>query len=111
MEVTPGGSAEPIDVELSIGGLPLGVPCPPNCTTQSYAVPGAGTIRVRAAELRALGEDKARAYRATRIGATADGVVSGRMAGRVDVLTEDYLSVYIPVEHWEGAPRFPVKVA
>ena len=43
-------ATEPIDVELSIGGLPLGVPCPPNCTTASYAVPGAGTIRVRASE-------------------------------------------------------------
>ena len=43
-------ATEPIDVELSIGGLPLGVPCPPNCTTQTYAVPGAGTIRVRASE-------------------------------------------------------------
>ncbi len=30
-------ATEPIDVELSIGGLPLGVPCPPNCTTASYA--------------------------------------------------------------------------
>ena len=70
----------------------------------------ASAIRVRAAELRTLGEDKARAYRASRIGAMADGVASGRVAGRVDVLTEDYLSVYIPVEHWDGAPRFPVKV-
>ena len=70
-----------------------------------------GAIRVRAAELRTLGDDKARAYRASRVGAMADGVASGRVAGRVDVLTEDYLSVYIPVEHWDGAPRFPVKVA
>jgi threonylcarbamoyladenosine tRNA methylthiotransferase MtaB len=70
-----------------------------------------GGIRVRAAELRTLGEEKARAYRASRAGALADGVASGRMAGRLDVLTEDYLSVYIPVEHWDGAPRFPVKVA
>jgi hypothetical protein len=41
---------EPIVVELSIGGLPLGLPCPPNCTSQTYAVPGAGTIRVRASD-------------------------------------------------------------
>jgi hypothetical protein len=41
----------------------------------------------------------------------ADGVASGRMAGRLDVLTEDYLSVYVPVEEWDGRPRFPVKVA
>jgi hypothetical protein len=66
---------------------------------------------MRAAELRTLGEEKSRAYRARRVGATADGVASGRMAGRVDVLTEDYLSVYIPVEQWDGSPRFPVTVA
>jgi threonylcarbamoyladenosine tRNA methylthiotransferase MtaB len=70
-----------------------------------------GAVRVRAAELRALGEDKARAYRAGRAGATADGVASGRIAGRVDVLTEDYLSVALPVERWDGRPRFPVTIA
>ena len=70
-----------------------------------------GVVRVRAAELRTLGEEKSLAYRGCRAGATADGVASGRMAGRVDVLTEDYLSVYIPVEQWDGRARFPVKVA
>ena len=74
------------------------------------AVPS-GAIRVRAAEVRMLGEEKAQAHRAARVGAIADGVASGRMAGRVDVLTEDYLSVYVPVEQWDGSPRFPVKVA
>lgn len=86
-------------------------PRPDTAATRLPQAAPAGTIRVRAAELRTLGGDKAQAYRARRVGATADGVVSGRMAGRVDVLTEDYLSVYIPVEHWDGAPRFPVKVA
>ena len=70
----------------------------------------AGAVRARAAELRALGEDKALAYRATRAGITADGVASGRIAGRVDVLTEDYLSVALPVERWDGRPRFPVTI-
>jgi threonylcarbamoyladenosine tRNA methylthiotransferase MtaB len=70
-----------------------------------------GAVRVRAAELRTLGEEKSLAYRGRRVGATADGVASGRMAGRVDVLTEDYLSVYVPVEEWDGRPRFPVMVA
>jgi hypothetical protein len=41
-------STDPVDVTLSIGGLPLAVPCPPNCTTETYRVPGAGTIEVRA---------------------------------------------------------------
>ena len=67
-------------------------------------------IRERARELRALGDAKARAYRARRVGQRADGVVSGRLAGRVDVLTEDYLSVYLPVEQWDGRPRLEVMV-
>jgi hypothetical protein len=67
-------------------------------------------IRERAAELRALGKAKAVAHRAARRGAAADGVASGRAGGRVDVLTEDYLSVYVPVERWDGARRFPVTV-
>jgi threonylcarbamoyladenosine tRNA methylthiotransferase MtaB len=67
-------------------------------------------IRERAGELRALGEAKARAHRTRRAGQWADGVVSGRLAGRVDVLTEDYLSVYLPSERWDGRPRFEVMV-
>ena len=67
-------------------------------------------IRARAGELRQLGEAKAAAYRARRVGQRADGVVSGRLAGRVDVLTEDYLSVYLPSDRWDGRPRFEVMV-
>jgi threonylcarbamoyladenosine tRNA methylthiotransferase MtaB len=67
-------------------------------------------IRARARALRQLGEAKARAYRARRVGQRADGVVSGRLAGRVDVLTEDYLSVYLPSDRWDGRPRFEVMV-
>jgi hypothetical protein len=43
-------STDPIDVMLFIEGLPLGLPCPPNCTSQTYALPGAGTRRVLASD-------------------------------------------------------------
>jgi hypothetical protein len=42
--------ADPIDVSLSVRGLPLGAPCPPNCTEKMYRVPGHGTIRVLASD-------------------------------------------------------------
>jgi threonylcarbamoyladenosine tRNA methylthiotransferase MtaB len=64
----------------------------------------------RARELRALGEAKARVYRAARLGQSADGVVTGRGAGKVEVLTQDYLSVYLPVAEWDGRSRFEVTV-
>ncbi|HEV8304744.1 MAG TPA: MiaB/RimO family radical SAM methylthiotransferase [Gemmatimonadales bacterium] len=67
-------------------------------------------IRERAHELRDLGEAKARAYRARRVGQGADGVVSGRLGGKVDVLTEDYLSVYLPTDRWDGRPRLAITV-
>ncbi|PYP32159.1 MAG: hypothetical protein DMD49_06590 [Gemmatimonadetes bacterium] len=68
-------------------------------------------IRERAAELRALGEERAALHRAHRTGAVADGVASGRHGGKLEVLTEDYLSVYVPSEPWDGRPRFPVTIA
>jgi threonylcarbamoyladenosine tRNA methylthiotransferase MtaB len=71
---------------------------------------GPAVIAVRARELRELGEAKARAYRAGRVGQQADGVVSGRAGGRVEVLTEDYLSVYLPTDRWDGRPRFDLIV-
>jgi len=64
----------------------------------------------RARELRELGERKALAYREAQRGRRADGVVSGRAAGRVEVVTEDYLSVYLPVDRWDGRPRCEVTV-
>jgi len=67
-------------------------------------------IRERARQLRELGESKATAYRATRAGQAADGVVSGRQGGRVEVLTQDYLSVYVRSEEWSGRPRFEVVI-
>jgi threonylcarbamoyladenosine tRNA methylthiotransferase MtaB len=69
-----------------------------------------GVVRERARELRELGEAKARAHRARRVGQAADGVVCGRRAGTVEVLTEDYLSVYLPIAAWDGRPRFEVTV-
>ena len=68
------------------------------------------TARERARELRALGDAKAAAYRAARHGGRADGVVCGRANGRVDVLTEDYLSVYLSSQAWDGRPRLDVTV-
>lgn len=70
----------------------------------------APVITRRARELRDLGEHKAAAHRRRRTGCTADGVVTGRQAGRVEVLTEDYLSVYLPIDSWDGRARLPVTV-
>jgi hypothetical protein len=67
-------------------------------------------VQTRARELRELGDAKARAYRARRTGQLADGVVTGRGAGQVEVLTEDYLSVYLPTEEWTGTARFEVTI-
>jgi len=67
-------------------------------------------IRARARELRELGEAKAAAYREYRRGQTADGVVSGRQKGHIEVMTQDYLSVYLDTGRWDGRPRFEVIV-
>jgi threonylcarbamoyladenosine tRNA methylthiotransferase MtaB len=67
-------------------------------------------VRDRARELRTLGDAKADAHRAQRRGARADGVVCGRAGGHVDVLTEDYLSVYLSSQAWDGRPRLNVTV-
>jgi threonylcarbamoyladenosine tRNA methylthiotransferase MtaB len=67
-------------------------------------------IRERARELRELGEAKAKAYRTKRVGQVADGVVSGRGQGKVEVLTEDYLTVYLGAEAWSGASRLAVEI-
>jgi threonylcarbamoyladenosine tRNA methylthiotransferase MtaB len=67
-------------------------------------------IRERARELRELGESKAEAHRAQRRGQTADGVVTGRRKGQIEMMTEDYLSVYLDTIQWDGRPRFEVTV-
>ena len=69
-----------------------------------------GAIRDRARELRERGEAKARVHRARRRGQRADGVMCGRGEGKIEVLTEDYLSVYLPTDEWNGRPRFEVTV-
>jgi threonylcarbamoyladenosine tRNA methylthiotransferase MtaB len=71
---------------------------------------GAEVIRGRARELRELGEAKAAAYRESRRGQAADGVVTGRVKAQVEVMTEDYLSVYLATDDWDGRPRFEVMV-
>lgn len=76
-------------------------------------LPGAvapAAIRARAAELRALGAAKAAAYRAARMGGRADAVVCGRGAGRVELVTEDYLSLYLSADAWDGRARLDVTV-
>ena len=67
-------------------------------------------VRDRARELRELGEAKERAYRVRRLGQRADAVVCGRREGKVEVLTEDYVSVYLPVAEWDGATRFEITI-
>jgi len=67
-------------------------------------------IRGRARELRELGEAKAEAYRAARRGQRADGVVTSRVKAQVEVMTEDYLSVYLGSDLWDGRPRFEVTI-
>jgi threonylcarbamoyladenosine tRNA methylthiotransferase MtaB len=67
-------------------------------------------VRERARELRELSEAKAAAHRAARRGQTADGVVSGRQKGQVEVLTEDYLSVFLRAEDWTGDNRLDVVI-
>jgi len=71
---------------------------------------GPEVIRARARELREVGEAKVAAYRLRRRGQTADGVFSGRGRGKVEVLTEDYLTVYLGAEDWSGESRFAVEI-
>ena len=67
-------------------------------------------VHGRARELRELGEAKARAHLESRVGQRADGVVSGHGAGQIEMLTQDYLSVYLPTAEWDGCPRCEVTV-
>ncbi|MFN2570734.1 MAG: MiaB/RimO family radical SAM methylthiotransferase [Gemmatimonadales bacterium] len=67
-------------------------------------------IRARAREFRTLSDTKAAAYRGARRGQVADGVVSGHRKGEVEVVTQDYLTVYLASDQWDGRPRFEVTV-
>ena len=69
-------------------------PRPGTAATRMVERPQPADARRRAAELRALGDDKARRYRAWRAGGAADVVVVGG-AGKRTGLTEDYLSVVL----------------
>jgi threonylcarbamoyladenosine tRNA methylthiotransferase MtaB len=69
-----------------------------------------GVLHQRARELRQLGDAKTRRHHARRVGQRADGVVSGHGAGKVEVLTQDYVSVYLPSQEWNGSARFEVTV-
>jgi len=67
-------------------------------------------VHRRAAELRELGETRARAYRVSQRGRRADAVAGGHGGGCVEALTEDYLSVQLPLDAWSGELRFPVTI-
>ncbi len=77
------------------------------------APPAAGAVRARAAELRELGELKAEAHRAARVGGRADLVLEGRRGGWREAVTEDYLPVVVPADApWAlGRSRLVVRLA
>jgi threonylcarbamoyladenosine tRNA methylthiotransferase MtaB len=68
-----------------------------------------GVVQERSAELRGLVESKGRTHAAARVGGTADVVLLDRRAGRVEGLTEDYLTVTLPVDAPPG-PRFAARL-
>jgi threonylcarbamoyladenosine tRNA methylthiotransferase MtaB len=67
--------------------------------------------RERAAELRAIGVRKAAAYRATRVGGSADVIVIGHGDGHRDGLTEDYLPVDLAAPAPARGERFCATLA
>jgi threonylcarbamoyladenosine tRNA methylthiotransferase MtaB len=71
----------------------------------------AASIHSRARELRTLGEERAAAHRAARTGGRGDGVVCGHQGGHVEVLTQDYLTVYLSSRAWDGRPRLDITVS
>ncbi len=70
----------------------------------------AAVSRERAAELRALGEEKAAAHRAARAGGSADVVVIGDGSARTG-LTEDYLTVDLADPSIARRTRFNAKLS
>jgi threonylcarbamoyladenosine tRNA methylthiotransferase MtaB len=71
-----------------------------------------GVVRARAAELRALGERKGAAHRASRSGGRADLVFEGRRGGVRQAVTEDYLAAEAPADApWVvGRGRAPARL-
>jgi hypothetical protein len=70
----------------------------------------AAVSRERAAELRAIAESKAVAYRASRISGAADVVVVGD-GPRREGLTEDYLTVALEDGSMARRSRFGARLA
>ena len=70
----------------------------------------AAVVRQRAQALRWLGDAKATAYRTSRQGGRADAVICGHQKGRVEALTQDYLTVYLTSLEWDGRPRLDLTV-
>jgi threonylcarbamoyladenosine tRNA methylthiotransferase MtaB len=70
----------------------------------------AAVVRQRAQALRSLGDAKATAYRTSRQGGRADAVICGHQEGRVEALTQDYLTVYLTSHEWDGRPRLDLTV-
>ena len=70
----------------------------------------AAVVRQRARALRSLGDAKATAYRTSRQGGRADAVICGHQEGRVEALTQDYLTVYLTSLEWDGRPRLDLTV-
>jgi len=66
-------------------------------------------VRERSAELRALVEAKGAAHAAARAGGAADVVLLARHGGRFAGLTEDYLTISLPVQA-PPAPRFAARL-
>jgi len=66
-------------------------------------------VQARSGELRALVEAKARAYAAMRVGCDADVVLLTRQGGRYEGLTEDYLTLSLPVD-LPPAARFAARL-
>lgn len=73
--------------------------------------PPDAVVRARAAELRALGEAKGAAHRRARDGGRADLVIVGREGGDRTGLSEDYLSVELPVPTPPRATRHRATLA
>jgi threonylcarbamoyladenosine tRNA methylthiotransferase MtaB len=80
-------------------------PRPGTAAVQLGASVPPAVVRERGAELRALVEAKGRAHAAGRAGGAADIVLLARHGGRCEGLTEDYLTISLPV-HVPPAARF-----
>jgi threonylcarbamoyladenosine tRNA methylthiotransferase MtaB len=82
----------------------------PGTSALRFAAPVApDVVHERSAELRALVEAKGAAHAAARAGSAADVVLLARHGGRFEGLTEDYLTISLPV-HVPPAARFAARL-